>query len=355
MGAGAVPPIVTDIGFLSFGWWSEAPGSRVRTPRQMLLDTVETAVAAEAAGLDAAFIRVHHYDANLSSPFPVLAAMATRTSRIELGTGVINMRYENPMYLAELAATTDLMSGGRLQLGLSRGADMAPMDGPATFGHVLPEGLSAAEDTAQRVARFREAISGAGLAEANGARPGDPPLPLTPYAPGLSERIWYGAGGIESARRVGTLGMNLMSSTLILEATGEPLGVIQARQIAAFRSAWAAAGHPGTPRVSVSRSIMPIVDDETYRYFGGLLAQDRRGRNTDQVGVIDNMHATFGRTYVGEPDRIVSELMADEGVAAADTLLVTNPNTLGAEFNAKLFDVLASQIKPALGHPVLAA
>src|SRR5690606_34854185 len=125
------------------------------------------------------------------------------------------------------------------------------------------------------------------------------------------DRIWYGAGNTESARKVGELGMHLMSSTLVLEATGEPLDVLQTRQIEAFRESWAAAGHTGEPRVSVSRSIMPIVDDHSRLYFGPYLEKERIGGNRDQIGEIDNTVGTFGKTYVGEPDKIIDELRAD--------------------------------------------
>lgn len=331
-----------NIGFLSFGWWSAAPGSQVRTPRDLMHDTIALAEAAEDAGLDGAWIRVHHFEQNISSPFPLLAAMAARTQRVELGTGVINMRYENPLYMAEAAATADLISDGRLQLGVSRGSPEPAADGPGEFGYPLPVGSTPAEDAAVRIARFREAISGTGIA-VPGARAhvqaGDK-LPITPVSPRLTERIWYGAGGEESARRVGELGMNLMSSTLVEGGTGEPLGVIQSRQINAFREAWTAAGHGGTPRVSISRSIMPIIDDETARYFGTTLERDKLGANRDQVGTIDDFVATFGKTYVGDLDKIEQELREDDAVQSADTVLVTVPNQLGAEFNHRTFFAL---------------
>lgn len=339
-----------NFGFLSFGHWTTAAGSKTRDAGETVRDTIDLAVAAEEAGLDGAWIRVHHYEQNLSSPFPLLAAMAARTSRIELGTGVINMRYENPLYMAELAATADLVSAGRLQLGVSRGSPEPAADGPGSFGYPLPVGKSPAEDAAERIDLFRRAVAGEGIATpgANAQVLPGRKLPITPHSPGLSERIWYGAGGIDSARRVGKLGMHLMSSTLVLEATGEPLGTVQARQIQAYRDAWADAGHQGEARVSVSRSIMPIFDDETERYFGGMLARESMGGNEDQIGYIDNAKGTFGKTYVGAPDKIAAELLQDEAVMAADTILVTVPNQLGAEFNGRTFEVLAREIKPAL-------
>ncbi|MDN4480368.1 LLM class flavin-dependent oxidoreductase [Demequina muriae] len=331
-----------NIGFLSFGWWSGAPGSRVRTASELMHDTIRLAEAAEDAALDGAWIRIHHYEQNTSSPFPLLAAMGARTSRVELGTGVINMRYENPLYMAEAAGTADLIAGGRLQLGVSRGSPEPAADGPGTFGYPLPVGKRPVEDAAERIAKFRDAISGTGIAEpgANAhVRPGTK-LAITPQSPGLTKRIWYGAGGEESARTVGELGMNLMSSTLVEGGTGEPLGVIQSRQIDAFRSAWADARHEGVPRVSVSRSIQPIVDDETALYFGPTLERDRMGANRDQVGSIDTFIATFGKTYVGDLDKLERELRDDEAVMSSDTLLVTIPNQLGADFNHRTFFAL---------------
>lgn len=332
-----------NFGFLSFGWWSNAPGSQVRNAAEALHDSVRLAEAAEDAGLDGAWIRVHHWEQNLASPFPILTAMGMRTSRIELGTGVINMRYENPLYMAELAATADLLVGGRLQLGVSRGSPEQAADGPAEFGYPLPEGMAPVEDAAQRIALFRRAISGEGIAEPGPTAqvlPGQK-LPIQPQSPGLPERIWYGAGNTDSARRVGELGMNLMSSTLVLEATGEPLGVVQARQIEAFRESWKAAGHAGEPRVSVSRSIMPIVDDVSRMYFGPYLAKEAMGGNRDHIGEIDNTISTFGKTYVGEPEKILAELREDDAVMSADTVLITVPNQLGADFNHTTFQALA--------------
>jgi len=333
---------VKNVGFLSFGWWSRSPGSKVRSASELMHDTIALAEAAEDAGLDGAWIRIHHFEQNTSSPFPLLAAMGARTSRVELGTGVINMRYENPLYMAEAAATADLIAGGRLHLGVSRGSPEPAADGPGAFGYPLPAGKLPVEDAAERIALFRRAISGEGIAlpGANAHAAHGELLPISPQSPGLSERIWYGAGNTDSARRVGELGLNLMSSTLVLEATGEPLGIVQWRQIEAFRASWREAGHAGAPRVSVSRSIMPIIDDQTRMYFGPLLERDKMGANKDQVGSIDNSTGTFGKSYVGDVDKIVAELREDEAVMAADTVLVTIPNQLGAEFNRATFDAL---------------
>jgi alkanesulfonate monooxygenase SsuD/methylene tetrahydromethanopterin reductase-like flavin-dependent oxidoreductase (luciferase family) len=334
------------IGFLSFGHYQAVPGSLVRTARDALLQTVELAVAAEELGADSASVRVHHFATQLASPFPLLAAMAARTSRIELGTGVIDMRYENPLYMAEEAAITDLISNGRLQLGLSRGSPETALRGAETFGNIPAAGSTDADDARERTARFRQAISGAGMAPANPQFTGNNNLlPIQPQSPGLSERIWWGSGTRATAKWTGEQGMNLMSSTLLTEDTGADFGDLQAEQIDIFRTAWAEAGHPGTPRVAVSRSILPLVTDEDRRYFG-LRAQ---AENRDQVGHLDGGLARFGKSYIGEPDALVEQLAQDAAVQSADTVHITVPNQLGVDYNARLLDSVLRFVAPGLG------
>ena len=337
---------VKRIGFLSFGNYGDVPGSRVRTAQDALVQTIELAVAAEDIGIDGAFVRVHHFAPQLASPFPLLAAMAARTTRIELGTGVIDMRYENPLYMAEEAAAADLISGGRLQLGLSRGSPESSLRGYESFGYVPADGSSDADDARERTAVFRAAIAGAGAARANPRMAGHGALlAIEPQSPGLSDRIWWGSGTRATAKWTGEQGMNLMSSTLLTEDTGVPFDQLQAEQIAIYRQAWSDAGHPGSPRVSVSRSVFPIVSDEDREYFGLRAQVDGR----DQVGHLDGGLARFGRSYLGEPDRVAEELAQDEAVREADTLLITVPNQLGVDYNAHLLDSIARYVAPAIG------
>ena len=128
------------IGFLSFGHWSESPYSQVRSASDAHIQSIELAVAAEELGADGAYFRVHHFARQLASPFPLLAAVGARTSRIEIGTGVVDMRYENPFYMAEDAGAADVISGGRLQLGISRGSPEQVIDGYRHFGYVPRDG-----------------------------------------------------------------------------------------------------------------------------------------------------------------------------------------------------------------------
>lgn len=333
------------IGFLSFGHWQPASWSRARTAADAHRQTIELAEAAEELGIDGAFVRVHHFAPQLASPFPLLAAMGARTSRIEIGTAVIDMRYENPLYMAEDAASADVISAGRLQLGISRGSPEPALRGAEAFGYAPVEGQSDADLAREKTRLFRAAIAGAGVVQADPAMTGAAGLlAVQPHSPGLSERIWWGSGTRESARWTGEQGMNLMSSTLLLEDTGVAFDELQAEQIAIFRQAWAAAGWPREPRVSVSRSVIPIVTDEDRLYFGGRSAEDG-----DQIGYLDGALARFGRTYTGEPDVIAEELARDVAVQAADTLLLTVPNQLGVEYNARMLETIALEIAPAIG------
>ena len=334
------------IGFLSFGHWQPVQGSATRTARDALVQSIELAVAAEELGIDGAYVRVHHFARQLASPFPLLAAMAARTSKIEIGTGVIDMRYENPLYMAEEAAAADLISDGRLQLGISRGSPETALHGYETFGHVPPEDMTDADLARAHTELFRAAIDGAGIAEANPQMTGSSgALAIQPQSPGLADRIWWGSGTRQTAVWTAEQGMNLMSSTLLTEDTGVPFHELQAEQIALYRKAWAEAGWEREPRVSVSRSVLPIVTDTDRAYFGGRAG----GERSDQVGYIDGSLARFGKSYIGEPDAIAEELRGDSAVMEADTLLLTVPNQLGVEYNAHLLETIAKHIAPAIG------
>jgi alkanesulfonate monooxygenase SsuD/methylene tetrahydromethanopterin reductase-like flavin-dependent oxidoreductase (luciferase family) len=335
------------IGFLSFGHWAEAAGSQVRSAVDALLQSVELAVAAENLGLDGAFFRVHHFARQLSSPFPLLAAVGARTRKIEIGTAVIDMRYENPPYMAEDAGAADLLAGGRLQLGISRGSPEQVIDGWRHFGYTPANGESDADMGRRNAEKFLNLLEGDGFGQPN-PRPmfSNPPglLRVEPYSAGLRNRIWWGSGSIATANWAAKLGMNLQSSTLKDDESGEPLHIQQRKQIEAFRDAWKMAGHSRAPRVSVSRSIFPLVDDRDIAYFG------HEKRDRDQIGFIDaNTRAVFGRSYVNEPNALVKELAADEAIAAADTLLMTIPNTLGVDYNAHVIESVLKYVAPELG------
>jgi len=335
------------IGFLSFGHWSSSPGSQVRSASDALLQSIELAVAAEELGADGAYFRVHHFARQLGSPFPLLAAIGARTSRIEIGTAVIDMRYENPLYMAEDAGAADIIAGGRLQLGISRGSPEQVIDGWRYFGFAPAEGKTEADMARQHAEAFLEVIKGEGFAQPN-PRPmfPNPPglLRVEPHSEGLRDRIWWGSATDATAVWAAKLGMNIQSSTLKFDETGEPLHVQQRKQIEAFRAAWKEAGHAREPRVSVSRSIFALVDDRDRAWFG------RDAQDRDQIGYIDEQtRAIFGRSYAAEPDVLVRQLAEDEAIAAADTLLLTVPNQLGVEYNAHAIESILRYVAPDLG------
>jgi alkanesulfonate monooxygenase SsuD/methylene tetrahydromethanopterin reductase-like flavin-dependent oxidoreductase (luciferase family) len=338
---------VKKIGFLSFGHWTPHPQSGTRSASDALLQSIDLAVAAEELGADGAYFRVHHFARQLASPFPLLAAIGARTSRIEIGTGVIDMRYENPLYMAEDAGAADLISGGRLQLGISRGSPEQVIEGYRHFGYEpAPKDAGAADMAREHTARFLELLDGEGFAEPS-PRPmfPNPPglLRIEPHSEGLRRRIWWGAGSRATAEWTAAQGLNLMSSTLLTEDTGVPFHRLQAEQIQRFRDAWAAAGHDFEPRVSVSRSIFPITDQRDRQYFGMEVYSE------DQVGHLDTGPARFGKTYAGEPDQLVEDLRDDEAVQAADTLLLTVPNQLGVDYNAHVIEAILKHVAPGLG------
>ena len=335
------------IGFLSFGHWTPSPQSEVRTASDALLQSIELAVAAEELGADGAYFRVHHYARQLGSPFPLLAAVGARTKRIEIGTAVIDMRYENPLYMAEDAGSADVISGGRLQLGISRGSPEQVIDGWRYFGYVPEEGKTDADMARRHTEVFLDVLRGQGFAKPN-PRPmfANPPglLRLEPYSEGLRERIWWGAGSTETAEWAAKTGMNLQSSTLVYDETGESLAVQQAGQIRKYREAWKAAGHARTPRASVSRSIFALMNDRDLAYFGG------SGEGEDQIGLLgDGRRTVFGRSYAAEPDVLVEQLKKDEAIAEADTLLLTVPNQLGVDYNAHVIEAILKHVAPAMG------
>jgi alkanesulfonate monooxygenase SsuD/methylene tetrahydromethanopterin reductase-like flavin-dependent oxidoreductase (luciferase family) len=332
-----------NVGFLSFGHYQDIPGSQTRTASDVMLQSIDLAVAAEEIGIDGAYFRVHHFARQLASPFPLLAAVGARTSRIEIGTGIIDMRYENPLYMAEDAAAADLISGGRLELGISRGSPETAVRGYESFGHVPPEGMSDADMARAHTELFRAAIDGAGVVDSDPRMTGrSVRLPVMPQAPGLSERIWWGSGTRGTAEWTAAQGMNLMSSTLLTEDTGVPFDQLQLEQIQRYRAGWTAAGWEREPRVSVSRSVIPIMDAQDRAWFGA-----RSGE--DQLGHLDGGIARFGKSYVGEPDALAAELAADVAVQAADSVLLTVPNQLGVDYNARLLSALAEHVLPAIG------
>jgi alkanesulfonate monooxygenase SsuD/methylene tetrahydromethanopterin reductase-like flavin-dependent oxidoreductase (luciferase family) len=335
------------IGFLSFGHWTPSPQSRAQSAADVLLQSIDLAVEAERLGMDGAYFRVHHFAQQLASPFPLLAAVGARTRKIEIGTAVIDMRYENPHYMAEDAGAADLIAGGRLQLGISRGSPEQVIEGWRHFGYSPKDGEDDADMGRRHAEEFLELLHGKGFAQPN-PRPmfPNPPglLRLEPYSEGLRDRIWWGSASNATAAWAAKLGMNMQTSTLKFDETGEPLHIQQAAQIRTFRAAWKEAGHTRAPRISVSRSIFALINDQDRAYFG------RGDQEDDKIGYLDETtRAIFGRTYAAEPDVLIEQLRKDEAIAEADTVLLTIPNQLGVAYNVHVMEAILTTVAPALG------
>jgi len=335
------------IGFLSFGHWSDHPAYKTRTAADTLLQSIDLAVAAEEIGFDGAYFRVHHFASQLASPFPLLSAIGAKTSRIEIGTGVIDMRYENPLYMVEDAGAADLISGGRLQLGISRGSPEQVIEGWRYFGYEPAEDENDADMGRKKALVFLDKLKGIGFAEPNPYPmfPNPPGLlRLEPHSEGLRERIWWGAASNATAVWAAEQGMHLQSSTLKFDESGKPFHVQQAEQIRVYKEAWKNAGHDREPRVSVSRSIFALVNDHDRLYFG------QQGKGADSFGYIEaDKRAVFGRSYAAEPDRLIAELSKDEAIQEADTVLLTIPNTLGVDYNVHVLSSILEHVAPGLG------
>jgi len=202
---------------------------------------MDLAIAAEEIGIDGTYFRTHHFTNQLASPFPMLAVIGPRINKIEIGTGVIDMRYENPVYILENAGAADLISNSRLQLGISRGSPEQVIDRWHYFGYETAKGKTDADMGRHKGLEFLEKLNGIGFAKLNSNLmfPNPPGLlQLEPYSPGLHNQIWQGAGSNATAVWVTENGMNLQSSTLKDDENGKPFHIQQAEQIRLYREVW---------------------------------------------------------------------------------------------------------------------
>lgn len=333
------------IGFLSFGHWGfEGDGSR--DARTTIRDLVELALDAEKAGIDGAWLRVHHFQPMLSSALPVIAAMGVKTERIELGTAVIDMRYALPHALGEDSATVEAIVPGRLHLGLSRGAPEPFDQGPSAYGvHNISNIPDATEVGWARALELRGILNGQASAKplpSGGANDSSSNFRIEPTAPHLSKRLWWGSGSISSAIRAAENGFLLLSSTLLLQDDGSTFTEQQAHQIRAYRHAWAAAGHLDSSRAAVTRVIYLIEDQMDEDYYGSL-----RGEQ-DEHRQLEGRNAVSGPSYVGSIDEVADMLETDPAVAEADWILFALPEFTGREYASKTFERWA-ELRKRLG------
>ncbi len=326
------------IGFLSFGRYSEQEGSPVATARDALHQTIELAVEAEKLGVETAWVRSHHFEMSFSSPMPLLTAMASRTESIQVGTGVIDLRYENPLHLAEEAATTDLLCDGRLQLGVSRRTHSMNHEGPTAFVTQPTASSVSIEEAWVRAQQFRNAVAGVPVARSRYATKHGLPedLPVLPSSPRLLDRIWWGANTYDSALWAGSAGLNLMTSTYLLDDDGRPLHVQQADFMRGFRQAHRTSDQATGGRTQVARTVIPLVNEEDHRHFGA--ARDER----ETFSYLDNQVARVAPMITGSFDEVVRRLRQDEAVQEADQVMFPLPSELGVDYNVTLLESLVA-------------
>jgi alkanesulfonate monooxygenase SsuD/methylene tetrahydromethanopterin reductase-like flavin-dependent oxidoreductase (luciferase family) len=342
-----MPSRPLQLGFLSFVPNPYGAGAEARA----LEDGIRLFEHAEQLGFDIGWIRVRHFEEFPSSPLTLLAAISQRTKRIRLGTGVIPMRYEDPIRLAEDAATVDLLSGGRLELGLGTGIpQFASILDPVFGGSDRPFGTEAQE----RLERLRDVLAGASVAHSGTgfmSIPADADLTVTPASPGLGERVWWGPGSIGSAVSTGEQGMDIHVSTLNSEDTGVSFSQGQAAQLRAFRAAFAASPVAARrePRVAVGRIILPLTDTRDAEAYAGFIAGYNARMRPDGRPYDSAIPMVFDAVHGGEPSAIIDELRADGALAEATELTLTLPAPGGIDAHFRTLEAVARTIAPALG------
>ena len=335
------------LGFNARISFESTPGGAERGLR----DGIRLFQAAEALGYQSGWCYQRHFDNYLSAPMPFFAAVAQHTARIDIGSAVIGMRYEDPVLLAEGAGTADLLAGGRLQLAVSTGQG----NFDAVFGRSVSDGRREAR---ARLTRFLQGVAGEPVHVVDDPQMGAPlgtELRVTPHSPGLRERIWYGSGHIASAVEAAQDRLRLMTGTILHDVTDETFSAYQARLIAAYRSAWTASDEP--PPVAVAASVLPAPTKElAHKYAAYDLERRTHGPAASRPrGALppspDRLPPTLLVSPVlhGTPDQVVEAVLSDPGLTAADELVLFLPPAFGLAENTRLLEDVAHHVAPDLG------
>ncbi len=329
---------IRHLAFLTPGNYDDAD------PRTGLEETLSLFEHGEALGFDSAWVRQRHLEPGVSSASAFLAAATQRTRRIGLGTAVIQMGYENPFRLAEDLSVVDVLSGGRLNVGLSAG--------PPPFGKLLGErfydGDPGAHDVSHaRVARLAANLEGDWLGEPDTritSAAGEHRPRLRPHAPGLRQRLWYGGGSLRSARWAGENGFHLLVGNLNSGEESDDFFATQRRHIEVFRENWRGSGEP---KVAVGRVIVPTdgADAATSRRYHAFAA-DRQERTQKPQG---ERRTLFTPDLVGTAAEIAGRLAADPVLPLVDTLRLELPYNFAAENYRQILTDFVQQVGPALG------
>jgi len=326
------------LGFLTIGLFDPAdPAAGHRT-------TLEVIELGEQLGFDSAWLRHRHLQYGISSPIAVMAAAGQRTSRIELGTAVTPLGWENPLRLAEDLATVDLLSGGRINPGVSVGA---PMQYEHLKTALYPDSADLEDFTYTRMERLLEFVDG-GTASEFAGRQGFEEFSdrVQPYSPGLRSRMWYGAGSLRSARWAGEHEMNLLSSSVVFAEPGgaTDFAEIQREQIVAFRAA-----HPAGATARVSHGLVVIPTDSATAEQRAKYAAYVEARTPRTAGPQGPRGMLFARDLVGSSAQIAEQLYAHAGFREVDEVAFALPFTFDHEDYVQILTDIATGLGPTLG------
>jgi alkanesulfonate monooxygenase SsuD/methylene tetrahydromethanopterin reductase-like flavin-dependent oxidoreductase (luciferase family) len=324
------------LGFLTIGLFEEADPGRGHE------STLEIIELGERLGFDSAWLRHRHLQFGISSPVAVLAAASQRTSRIELGTAVIPLGWENPLRLAEDLATVDVLSGGRLNPGVSVGP---PMHWDRVKGALYPDTADVEDFSYERVRRLlafvrgEPATSGAGVEgfEVYSDR-------VQPHAPGLGRRMWYGGASLRSAQWAGENGMNFLTSSVVRAEESEDFAQIQLSHIRSFR-----AHHPDGEAARVSQGLVVIPTDSATASQRARYEEYVRARLPRTASPQGPGRVLFSPDYVGSSAEIAERLAAHAAFAEVDEVAFALPFTFAPDDYVQIVTDMAERLGPALG------
>jgi alkanesulfonate monooxygenase SsuD/methylene tetrahydromethanopterin reductase-like flavin-dependent oxidoreductase (luciferase family) len=324
------------LGFLTIGLFDEAD------PRRGHESTLEVIALGERLGFDSAWVRHRHLQYGISSPVAVLAAASQRTSRIELGTAVIPLGWENPLRLAEDLATVDILSGGRLNPGISVGP---PMHYEQVKPALYPDTGDVEDFSYARVQRLLDFIRGEAATDFSGVEGFEVfSNRIQPHASGLSSRMWYGGASLRSAQWAGDHGMNFLTSSVVRAEESEDFAEIQLSHVRTFR-----AHHPDGERARVSQGLVVIPTDsataeQKARYLA--YAEKRTPRTATPQGPARMM---FAVDLVGTAAEIADRLYAHAAFREIDEVAFALPFTFEHDDYVQILTDIATKLGPALG------
>ncbi len=330
------------LGFLTIGLFD---GADPAAGHESTLQVIELG---EALGFDSAWVRHRHLQYGISSPVAVLAAASQRTSRIELGTAVIPLGWENPLRLAEDLATVDVLSGGRLNPGMSVGP---PMHYDRVREALYPDTGDAEDFSYQRVKRLLDLVRGEPATDFAGTEGFEIfSSRVEPHSPGLGRRMWYGGASLRSAQWAGENAMNFLTSSVVKVeddgGDGFDFAEIQLSHIRTFR-----AHHPDGERARVSQGLVVIPTDsataeQKARYHA--YAEKRTPRTAEPQGPA---RLLFSRDYVGSSDEIAERLRAHAAFREVDEVAFALPFSFEHDDYVQILGDIAGKLGPALGRP----